>query len=282
MDKPLVYIDQNIIGLQADGVINLGKVEQFCWVYSKEHFAEIRRSNSPECYLEAIEKLDAKLLDLELDLSWKITGRANLILDKMAYEHYESYLEANGDVEMDDAIFDPFLSWVNGGGEQDLFEQLPEKIADEVLSLTNSYANETADIRQDVNRISADFKNTIDKMTSHGNDIDKTRSMMGVGKGAVGSIKGEKALFKIWELISSACGEMSSDQFFGFEPFDMQGYEKWPTYLGIVGCCAVLDIIGFQAEKKCRKIEKIPNVRSDYGHLEWEPSVLQFFPVISA
>ncbi|MFV9691155.1 MAG: hypothetical protein ACNY01_09355, partial [Desulfobacteria bacterium] len=194
-------------------------------------------------------------------------GRANLILDKAAYEHYESYLEANGDVEMDDAIFDPFLSWVNGGGEQDLFEQLPEKIADEVLSLTNSYANETADIRQDVNRISADFKNTIDKMTSHGNDIDKTRSMMGVGKGAVGSIKGEKALFKIWELISSACGEMSSDQFFGFEPFDMQGYEKWPTYLGIVGCCAVLDIIGFQAEKKCRKIEKIPNVRSDSGHL---------------
>jgi hypothetical protein len=33
------------------------------------------------------------------------------------------------------------------------------------------------------------------------------------------------------------------------------------------GCCAVLDIIGFQAEKKARDLEKIPNVRSDAIHI---------------
>lgn len=38
-------------------------------------------------------------------------------------------------------------------------------------------------------------------------------------------------------------------------------------YLGIVGCNAIMDILGFQAEKKCRKIRKIHNVRSDAGHI---------------
>jgi len=38
-------------------------------------------------------------------------------------------------------------------------------------------------------------------------------------------------------------------------------------YLGIIGCNAVLDILGFQAEKKCRKLSKIHNVRSDAGHI---------------
>ncbi len=60
---------------------------------------------------------------------------------------------------------------------------------------------------------------------------------------------------------------MNCDQFFGFAPIDNQGYELWPVYLGIVGCNAVMDILGFQAEKKCRKISKIHNVRSDAGHI---------------
>ena len=28
-----------------------------------------------------------------------------------------------------------------------------------------------------------------------------------------------------------------------------------------------MDILGFQAEKKCRKINKIHNVKSDFGHI---------------
>ena len=43
---------------------------------------------------------------------------------------------------------------------------------------------------------------------------------------------------------------VSCDQFFGFDPVDKQGYELWPLYLGIIGCNAVMDILGFQAEKK--------------------------------
>ncbi len=41
---PLVYIDQNIIGLQLQGNINLSKRDDLKWVYSKEHFAEIKKT----------------------------------------------------------------------------------------------------------------------------------------------------------------------------------------------------------------------------------------------
>lgn len=51
MSKPLIYIDQNIIGLQLLGIMSLAKRDDVTWVYSKEHFGEIRRSDKPAKYL---------------------------------------------------------------------------------------------------------------------------------------------------------------------------------------------------------------------------------------
>jgi hypothetical protein len=106
-------------------------------------------------------------------------------------------------------------------------------------------------------------------MVSHGNNIKKTREAFGDGKGAIGSVSGENQIEQIWEIIlpNLQTTEISCDQFFGFDPIDKQGYETWPTYLGIIGCCATMDILGFQSEKKCRNIEKIHNIRSDSVHI---------------
>lgn len=51
MWQPLFYVDQNVIGLQLEGKVELSKVEGVRWVYSKVHFAEIRRSRTTEGYL---------------------------------------------------------------------------------------------------------------------------------------------------------------------------------------------------------------------------------------
>jgi hypothetical protein len=115
--------------------------------------------------------------------------------------------------------------------------------------------------------ITPDFKVVVNQLIENGNDITKTRSVLGNDKGAVGSVSGENIVKKIWDIIRPISGEVSCEQFFGFNPIDKQGYDKWPIYLGIIGCCTVMDIVGFQAEKKCRKIEKLPNVRSDSGHI---------------
>jgi hypothetical protein len=258
--QPVAYLDQNVIGLQQAGDIDLSRSDNIQWVYSKEHFAEIRRSHSPELYLSQLALLNAKLLDLELNSDWKITGTARVI-DGTAHDHYASYMQALAEVAVDDTILDPFTAWLNGGGDEGLFKDVPTAVAQQVSSLLGlESVVATAPLQ-------LTFQEAIDQLLAYGNDIETVRAALGVGKGAAGSISGENPLTEIWNLVAPYSNGLSSDQFFGFEPVDKQGCEKWPKYLGIVGCCAVLDLVGFQAEKKGRRIEKVPNVRSDAAHI---------------
>lgn len=269
MSTPLVYIDQNIIGLQQQGLIELSKRDDIIWVYSKEHFAEMRRSDHPEKYLDILNDIGAKFLDLILDENWEITGEAKLFELGTPHQYYENYIEAMGDVHFDESIFDPFQVWVNGGGDEGPLRDLSANVAKQIHQLMAGLPFDTSEITEKAESIKPKFDSIIDEMISIGNDIQKTRSAFGDEKGTIGSISGKKQIEKIWELISPAMGEanISCDQFFGFDSIDKQGYESWPMYLGIVGCNAVLDILGFQAEKKCRKISKIHNVKSDAGHI---------------
>ena len=269
MSNPLIYIDQNIIGLQLNGTLNLRSRDDLVWVYSKEHFSEIRRSNNPRLYLDVLNDMDVKLLDLKLDENWEITGEANLISHGTPAQHYEDFIDATGDVEFDDTIFDPFQVWVNGGGDEGPLKQVSSKLAEKILSLTSELPFDTTEMINKANVIKLQFDSMIEEMISNGNDIKKTREAFGDGKGAIGSIAGGRQFEQIWKIIAPAMGAepISCDQFFGFDPIDKQGYESWPVYLGIVSCCAVMDILGFQAEKKCRKISKVHNVRSDSGHI---------------
>lgn len=267
MSKPLVYLDQNIIGLIANQEINMKPSDDFIFTYSKEHFREIHRSNSPQLYLNALQQIDAKLLDLELDEHWKITGKALLKEAGTPSEHYSEYLEAIDDVDLSEDIFDSFLAWVNGGGDKESLESLPELISEQIFEITKELTNDSWELDKKLAQITPDFKDVINDLIVNGNDIIKTRSALGNDKGKVGSVLGENIIEKIWDVIQPTSGELTCDEFFGFNPKDKQGYDIWPMYLGIVGSCAVMDIIGFQAEKKCRRIDKLPNVRSDSGHI---------------
>lgn len=264
MNKPLIYIDQNILGLQVDGVLDLAKNNQAQWVYSKEHFAEIRRSDQPDKYLEVLKNINAKMLELEL-VNWKISGTAKLNEDGSPEEKYAEYLEATGQVEINNDWFDSFQVWVNGGGDKQILRAIPEQVTSQIQSLNELLPTE---LRVQQNEYSnSTFHIMIDELAANGNDINKTREMLGGGKGRFGSIDGENKLHQIWEIIKPTCGSITSDQFFGFDPPIKHGYDSVPLFLGIVGCCSVLDIIGFQAEKKIRRLEKIKNVRSDATHI---------------
>ncbi len=269
MSIPLVYIDQNIIGLQLLGHINLSKRDDMKWVYSKEHFAEIKRADDPEKYLNVLNEIGAKMLDLILDENWKITGEARLIEDLTPFENYQNYIEAIGNVEFDETIFDPFQVWMNGGGDEGPLKELSDNLANQVLQLTSDLPYNTTGMPNKIGAIKPELDSMVDDMISNGNDIKKTRAALGDKKGTIGAVSEEHQIAQIWEIISPTMEDsgMNCDQFFGFDPIDNQGYELWPVYLGIVGCNAVMDILGFQAEKKCRKISKIHNVRSDAGHI---------------
>ncbi|MEW9799396.1 hypothetical protein [Alteromonas sp. CYL-A6] len=269
MSKPLIYIDQNVIGLQLQGSICLSSRNDLVWVYSKEHFAEIRRADNPETYLNVLEEIDAKLLELVLDESFRITDKAVLNERDSPHHNYSLYIETTKEVKFDETIFDPFQVWVNGGDDGGLLKDLPDKLVREIAQLTSGLSFETSDAAEKVLNIKPEFDSLITDIISNGNDINKTRAALGDIKGTIGSISGDKEIMRIWEIISPtmSTNDITCDQFFGFDPVDKQSYLVWPMYLGIVGCNAVLDILGFQAEKKCRKLNKIHNVRSDASHM---------------
>ncbi|WP_426359349.1 hypothetical protein ACPUVO_03645 [Pseudocolwellia sp. HL-MZ19] len=101
------------------------------------------------------------------------------------------------------------------------------------------------------------------------NNILKTRENFLNSKSRVADITGVNILLGIWNLLKpcpTVRGE-SPEQFFGFNPIEKHGFSELPSYLGIISCCAVLDILGFQSEPKCRKIKQIPNIMSDAGHI---------------
>ena len=251
MSIPLVYIDQNIIGLQLQGHINLSKRDDVIWVYSKEHFTEIKRASGPDKYLDVLNNIGATMLDLILDENWNITGKARLIEDLTPIENYQNYIEAIGNVEFDETIFDPFQVWVNGGGDEGPLKELSDNLADQVLRLTSDLPFDRTEMTNKVATIKPVVDSVVDELISNGNDIKKTRAAFGDEKGTIGGVSGENQVAQIWDIISPSMESsgISCDQFFGFDPVDKQGYELWPLYLGIIGCNAVMDILGFQAEK---------------------------------
>lgn len=176
-----------------------------------------------------------------------------------------AYLEANNDVEFDDNIFTPLLAWINGGGDETSLNQISAKLTEEISSLTEAIPHSDKNFDEQLSLIKPDFDSAIEKIKAQGNDINSTRDAFGIGKGAVGGITGKNQILQIWDLIKSVNKfDVTCEQFFGFDsPIE----ESTSIYQGIIGCCAVLDIIGFQAEKKCRKIDKMSNVQSDAGHI---------------
>jgi hypothetical protein len=261
MGKLLFYIDQSVLSLQVQGAIDLAKVSAVQWIYSTEHLAEIRRSAQPEKYLRALMDLNAKRLELRLE-EFKITGEAFITEGVSPEEHFARYLEALSEVDLDEHMFDPLMAWINGGGDEDELRTLPQRIQAQLASLNDQLPEELRSEMQ------ADpLAGMLDQLVEQGNDILKTRAALGGDKGRYGSVTGENPLQQIWEMARPSLGDATKDQFFGFEPITAIEGDAIPTFLGIARCCAILDILGFQAEKKIRNLAKLPNVRSDAAHI---------------
>lgn len=267
MCKPLVYLDQNIIGQVANNVLKFRTFDEFTFVYSKEHFSEISRSSEPQKYLAALNEIDAKLLELELDSNLKMTGRAVLREDGTPSQLYSEYIDAISEVPQGNNVFDPLIAWGNGGQDVESLRALPAALDETIGELTKDGYVKGNDVDPSNDSAIQGFEQVIDELLENGSDIIKTRSAFGSNKGNIGNISGDNVIEQIWSIVSKNSGGMTCDEFFGFNPIDKQGYDNWPVYLGIVGCCSIMDILGFKSEKKCRKIDKIPNILSDASHI---------------
>lgn len=261
----LIYADLNVLDDLRTGKIKIRCEENCKFVYSNEHFREIRRSRNPDIYLSMLSNLNAKQLKFMYDGDFKPTGEYCIENTGTPFEKYDEYLGAISGFEGCDELVNPFLAWINGGAYLEQLRAIPTQFSRIIMGLTN-----VIDGLIDSNSVritNCNFENTINQLVDQGNHIEATRKAFGLKKGQLNSISGENKIAKIWEIIKQNAPDISCDKFFGFDIQDLDMPEAAKLHFGIIGCCSVFDIIGYHAEKKIRELEKINNIRSDSVHL---------------
>lgn len=137
MSTYFVYLDQTVVSLQAKGRINFAGIKGIRWVYSKEHFAEIKRSSTPQQYLDALDQLGASLLEFDLH-NWKFSGSANLQSGVSAREKFAQYLDAVDAVPIDTKALASLMAWFNGGACADAVRHVSDALDEQMNRLVSN------------------------------------------------------------------------------------------------------------------------------------------------
>ena len=261
-----IYIDQNILSVQAKSAVTLSLPGHEV-VYSTIHFDEIRRSINVEPYLCALKRLKARLLEPVMRNG--LPEDHVQIVDAPPKQLFEIYLQKRANYPIDTAQFSEILAWLSGGGSEESVASAPAKIHDFFI---DSLSAHEAQLPKDLSRILADslmksVNSVVSKARAHGNDYRADWKRLGAEKNGFSNLFGKNQLLQIWDTVKDRVPDRSPEAFFGFEWKKNGNNVPAPQILGIVACCGVLDALGFQAEKKRRKVKNQANVQSDAQHI---------------
>lgn len=265
MEKKLIYLDQNVVGLHSDGRIDLRKNDgDLQWVYSKQHFSEFRRSKRCEEFLNTLEEIEARLIELQLNEKFQIQDSCIIHASGLPRQHFEKFKEAICEVNFDPAVMSAPIAWLNGNRDLDALKNHVNQLSSMTEDMLKEFDLKIEDIPGGEGFREL-LEESVKKLSEVGGSIESIRSKFGARQGFSDYSEKENPLREIWQVIESVLGGMSSDQFFGFRAWD--GSKSTSKYEAVIACCSVLDVIGFHAEKKSRKISKVPNVQSDAAHI---------------
>lgn len=266
MRNARIYIDQNIVGYVHEARIKLEEVKGVDWIYSNEHFNEIARSGNT-AFLSALEKLKAQQIEIQLDDNFRISDNATIHPYSSPFERYERHIDTIKSSGVDNQIVTELLGRFCGADNYQELSNLPDKLKLQLEALL-SKAGILCEVDQDqIEKVSSDLRGFIENGLRETCSLESLRKFIGTDKGKVGNPKTENPIQEIWEIIGSKVGGLTSDQFFGFDPKDKQGYDIWPMYLGMVGCHTVLNFVGYGTDKGISTVKNLPNIMSDATHI---------------
>ncbi len=263
----IIYLDQNIISLIANKEISLSTHNKNTFVYSNEHFNEISRSNNPKKYLEALESINAKQIIQQVDSDFNIIDSFYLDLNNSAQENYAEHIDTLLECNIDVSSFDYLVALLNHGKVTIEEVEAAQSISDQ--SLINHLESLGIKGKKEVIlKATGDAIKALKPYFSETQNIEKVRNDFDIPRGFMSNLNPESALDNIWECIKHHYENtgINKNQFYGFEPYPWQS-AKHNVTASIHGCCAILDIIGYASESKCRNINKVPNIRSDAQHI---------------
>jgi hypothetical protein len=269
MNIPLIYLDQNVIRYLMRGELCLSKENsELHYVYSNQHFVELDSmdANSRMEFLATLEKIDARFIELQMDEHFRILDSCVVHSTGSPQDFYAQFQESRSEVNFDINVLNAPLAWLNGNRDTKALMDHPGQLLSGLQTMLGEHGLQIEDIPGGEG-FKASLEENIKQMASIQEPIEKLRYRLGSEHGFSDCSKAENPLMEIWDKIKDLCPNITSDQFFGFSP--VIGNDPIPQYLGVVGCCGVLDVIGFHAEKKSRKISKIPNIQSDAAHIAY-------------
>src|SRR5258708_5886805 len=264
-----IYLDHNIVDDISKGDLSLKPSNKVVWVYSNEGFAEIRRSGSTR-FLKVLENLRAVKLDLILDSNFNITGEARFLEYRPPSEEYESYLEANSNPALDNRSDLEFMARLFGAHNKDMVTSHPNSFEENIRSLLEPHGLYDEEIKLEVERIRRELEDFVAGPLHEIGGLEETRKAFGTHKGRASNLASkENPLNELWEIVGKGISGVTADQYFGFDPPDKHGYEKWPMFLGIVGCHTMLNVLGFKPDDGLTVPRDIPGILSDGSHIAY-------------
>lgn len=261
-----LYIDHNVLDALSKKHFSLEIPEGAVWIYSHETFNEIKRSGDRR-FLSVLKELKAQKIELILDENFRIVGDAFIHDYRDPEEFYELWLEAISQHPIDESLHLEFLGRLFGADNHESILEHPQRFKKQIEDILSPLGLYTEEMHSIVENVSTDLNEITSTTMQDVKELEHTRNMMGTSRGRASNLSSnDNPLKEIWKLIEPSCVGSTSDQFFGFDPIDKQGYEKWPLYLGLVGCHTVLNLLGFKADKGLSKVADLPGILSDGVH----------------
>ena len=268
-----VYIDLNVVDDLAKEILPKESLKNtgVDWIYSNEHFTEIRRAGQ-NYFLDALSELGAKKLEPEVDQDFRVTDSLFLSTGDPHefYQQWEQTTSDSGDVS---ELLIPFIARSFGAANDAEYAALPVSITKSIADILKS-ADVPSGVVSDVTAAVGGVFETITR--NHMRErvvLEDLRVAMGTHGGRAGNLRNaENPLLDLWEIIRATTPTLEDtgpDAFFGFDPSFDYGYEHFPLFLGIVGCYTLLNTIGYRPDEKLSRACRTPGVMSDANHVAY-------------
>ena len=129
--SPLVYLDQNVVGYASEGRIRIKG--DFVAVYSNEHFSEMPRGADRRLF-EPLRVLKARRI-VPVLVDFVPTGELKLLPYEDPEEAFDRYLEAVGEVPVDESLHCDLLAGLFGAANPETLQGLPARLREQLSSL---------------------------------------------------------------------------------------------------------------------------------------------------
>lgn len=268
MSNKRIYLDQNIIGDIRDGIIDISAVIGVDWIYSEEHFEEIKRGNEKNrhAFLGILKQIKAVYLEFNRGENYCITGEPIFNEQSFPDELFDSYMEDY--IEFDMTLLSVPIVYLFGANNLEELRGLPAKAEADIKNMFLSQGVSDEDMSIKVGEAMKEMVEAIELNLPEVKSLEKgLRKILGTDKGRASQVEGPDKIRKLWDVVEKNFDEISCEQFFGFKIEDAQEYETEKMHNDITACHGMLNMVGYCSDAGISKSSKFANISSDAGHI---------------